>query len=76
MATRQRRRLLNIEVTIDTPVEKIKPIKYEKLLGIIIQDDLKWSEFIHNNDNCKYLSNSPWWVTMFEIGGDHPWDSG
>ena len=50
MATRQRRRLLNIEVTIDTPVEEIKPIKYEKFLGIFIQDDLKWSEYIQNND--------------------------
>ena len=51
MTTRQRRRALNIEVKIDTSAEEIKPIQYEKLLGIFIQDDLKWSEYIQNNDN-------------------------
>ena len=28
----------------------IEPIKSEKLLGIHIQDDLKWTEYIQNND--------------------------
>ena len=50
MTTRQKQRLLNMEVQINTRAEVIKPIKYEKLLGIFIQDDLKWSEYIQNND--------------------------
>ena len=31
-------------------IEPIQPIKSEKLLGIHIQDDLKWTEYIQNND--------------------------
>ena len=50
MTTRQKQRLLNMEVQINTRAEVIKPIKYEKLLGIFIQDDLKWSEYIQNID--------------------------
>ena len=50
MSTKQRRRMVNIEVKIDTSTEEIKPVKCEKLLGIVIQDDLKWSEYIQNDD--------------------------
>ena len=50
MATKQKKRLINIDVKINTTSEEIKPIKSEKLLGIYIQDDLKWSEYIQNND--------------------------
>ena len=31
-------------------MEEIRPIKTEKLLGIYIQDDLKWSQYIQNHD--------------------------
>ena len=50
MTTRQKQRLININVKINTPTEEIRPIKSEKLLGIFIQDDLKWSDYIQNND--------------------------
>ena len=50
MTTKQRQRLVNINVKINTPTEEINPIKSEKLLGFFIQDDLKWSEYIRNND--------------------------
>ena len=39
-----------INVKINTPTEEINPIKSEKLLGIFIQDDLKWNEYIQNNE--------------------------
>ena len=41
MRTRSRRRLLDLDIQIDTQTEQIKPIKSEKLLGIIIQEDLR-----------------------------------
>ena len=50
MATKQKQRLININVKIDTPTEEIRPIKSEKLLGIFIQDDLKWTDYIQNNE--------------------------
>ena len=50
MTTRQKRRLLNINIKIKTPTEEISPIKSEKLLGIIIQEDLKWSDYIMNKE--------------------------
>ena len=50
MSTSRKQRLVNINVKINTPTEEIKPIKSEKLLGIIIQNDLKWAEYILNND--------------------------
>ena len=50
MTTQQKQRLLNITVKISTPTEVIKPIKSEKLLGIFIQDNLKWTEYILNNE--------------------------
>ena len=50
MTTKQKKRMININIQIDTPTEEIKPIKSEKLLGIIIQDDLKWNEYIQNNE--------------------------
>ena len=50
MTTKQKQRLVNINVKINTPTEEIKPIKPEKLLGIYIQDDLKWTDYILNNE--------------------------
>ena len=50
MTTGQKRRIINIHLQINTPTEEIKPIKSEKLLGIFIQDDLKWSEYLQNHD--------------------------
>ena len=50
MTTQQKQRLININVEIRTPTEVIKPIKSEKLLGIFIQDDLKWTDYIQNNE--------------------------
>ena len=50
MTTRQKRKIINISVKINTATEVIEPIKSEKLLGIHIQDDLKWTEYIQNND--------------------------
>ena len=50
MTTKQKQRILNINVKISTPTEEIKPIKSEKLLGIFIQDDLKWSDYILHNE--------------------------
>ena len=50
MTKRQKRRLLNINIKIRTTTEEISPIKSEKLLGIIIQEDLKWSDYIMNQE--------------------------
>ena len=59
MTTKQKQRIVNINVQINTPTEDIKPVKSEKLLGIFIQDDLKWTEYIQNNDKSllKQLSS-------------------
>ena len=50
MTTKQKQRIINIEIKISTPTEDIKPIKSEKLLGIFIQDDLKWTDYVQNNE--------------------------
>ena len=50
MTTKQKQRILDINIQINTPTETIKPISTEKLLGIQIKDDLKWAEYIQNND--------------------------
>ena len=50
MTTKQKQRIVNIDVKISTANEVIKPIKSEKLLGIFIQDDLKWNNYIQNNE--------------------------
>ena len=50
MTTSQKQRIININIQINTATEVIKPIRSEKLLGIFIQDDLKWGEYIQNND--------------------------
>ena len=41
---------MTINTKIDTPIQEIKPIKTEKFLGIFIQNDLKWTEYIPNNE--------------------------
>ena len=38
------------EVKIQTPTVLIKPSKTEKLLGCWIQDDLKWTQYIRDNN--------------------------
>ena len=50
MTTSQKQKLMNIEVKIATSGEEIKQIRTEKLLGIHIQNDLKWTEYIQNNE--------------------------
>ena len=50
MTTSQKQRILNLNIEINTPTEDIKPIKSEKLLGIFIQNNLKWTDYIQNND--------------------------
>ena len=42
--------MLNIRTKINTPNEVIKPIRTEKLLGIVIQNDLKWNEYLLHNE--------------------------
>ena len=39
-----------VNIQIETGTEHIKPVKSEKLLGIHIQNDLKWSEYIINDE--------------------------
>ena len=46
MTTKQKRRILNVDIKVDTPTEEIGHIKCERLLGVCIQDDLKWSSYI------------------------------
>ena len=50
MTTKQKRRILNLDIKVDTPTEEIGPIKSEKLLGVCIQDDLKWSNYILHDE--------------------------
>ena len=50
MTTRQKRRLVNINIKITTPSEEIQPIQSERLLGVIIQEDLKWTDYIQNHE--------------------------
>ena len=50
MTTGQKQKLMNIAVKISTIGGEIKPIRTEKLLGIHIQNDLKWTEYIQNNE--------------------------
>ena len=47
VSTKQRlTRIDGNDVTIKTPGGDIKPIKSERLLGVQVQDDLKWSEYL------------------------------
>ena len=50
MTTDQKRKKSEIFVKINTPSKDILPIRTEKLLGIYIQENLKWTEYILNTD--------------------------
>ena len=50
MTTKQKQIIVDINVKINTPNEEIKPIKSEQLLGIFIQEDLKWTDYLQNNE--------------------------
>ena len=50
MMTQKKQKIINVNVEIETLTENIKPIKSEKLLGIYIQDNLKWTEYIQNSE--------------------------
>ena len=50
MTTNQKHRLMDIRVKIRTSTEEIRPKKSEKLLGITIQDNLKWTEYVQNGE--------------------------
>ena len=50
MSTQQKRARGDIHVSISTPTETIQPIKSEKLLGIYIHENMKWSEYVQDND--------------------------
>ena len=51
MTTKQKRSLHRFDVEIDTGSEVIMPVRTTKLLGIEIQDDLKWSQYILLSNN-------------------------
>ena len=53
MTTKQKQRLININVKIYIPTEEIKPIRSEKLLGIFIKDYLNWTGYIQNNEKSQ-----------------------
>ena len=59
MTTNQKHRFIDIRVKIRTPTEEINPKTSEKLLGIIVQDNLKWTDYIQNNEKSllKQLNN-------------------
>ena len=50
MTTNQKHRMIDIRVKIGTSTEEIRPKKTEKLLGISIQNNLKWTDYIQNNE--------------------------
>ena len=50
MTTDQKRRITQLDVVIQTPTEEIKPTTTEKLLGVNIHQNLKWHEYLQNND--------------------------
>ena len=57
VASRQRVELLSIGNLVVTIAEqKIKRVLMEKVLGVIIDDQLKWDK--HNNVQCKTISRS------------------
>ena len=66
--------MINIATQISAAEQSIKPIKYKKLLGDLIQDDLEWSDYIQNYDrNLELLALNPdsWlelvssWVNLY-----------
>ena len=50
MTTNRMRRNNQPSVEITTPAEVIQTTECEKLLGAIIHEDLKWTEYIQNNE--------------------------
>ena len=51
MTTEQKRRYHPTTVTIETDTEIIETTEAERLLGAYIHQDMKWTEYIRNNDN-------------------------
>ena len=51
MTTSQKRRKRPVYCQITTPTEIIEPSKTEKLLGIMILEDMKWAHYILHDDN-------------------------
>ena len=51
MTTKQKQRLMDIDIQIKTTTEPIEPKSSEKLLGVWIKNDLKWAEYIQNSEN-------------------------
>ena len=51
MTTEQKRRYHPTTVTIKTDNEIIETTEAERLLGAYIHQDMKWTEYIRNNDN-------------------------
>ena len=51
MGTRQKLKSVQGSITIRTAAGDIHPIVSEKLLGVTIQNDLKWSEYLLKGDN-------------------------
>ena len=51
MTTEQKRHYHPTTVTIETDTEIIETTETERLLGAYIHQDMKWTEYIRNNDN-------------------------
>ena len=51
MTTKQKQRMMNINIQIKTATGNIEPKSSEKLLGIWIKNDLKWAEYLQNSEN-------------------------
>ena len=71
MTTKQKRRILNVDIKVDTPTEEIGHIKCERLLGVCIQDDLKWSNYILHDEKSliKQLSTRLQALRMISSAG-------
>ena len=51
MTTEQKRRHHPTTAKVTTPTEVIEPTEAEQLLGAFIHQDMKWTEYLRNNDN-------------------------